>query len=68
MIYCDTIDVSEGININKTSASKECDVCHYWYFLDYSFKFQPNVYNRCYDLLMMSTNLSDITILNIKGF
>ena len=68
MTYCDTIDVSEGININKTSASKECDVCHYWYFLDYSFKFQPNVYNRCYDLLMMSTNLSDITILNIKGF
>ena len=46
MIYCDTIDVSEGININKTSASKECDVCHYWYFLNYSFKFQPNVYNR----------------------
>ena len=68
MIYCDTIDVSEGININKTSASKERDVCHYWYFLDYSFKFQPNVYNRCYDLLMVSTNLSDITILNSKGF
>ena len=25
-------------------------------------------YNRCYDLLMMSMNLSDIAILNIKGF
>ena len=28
----DKIDISEGIDINKTSASKECDVCHYWYF------------------------------------
>ena len=23
----DRIDVSEGININKTSESKECDIC-----------------------------------------
>ena len=68
MLYYDRIDVSEGIDVNKTSASKECDVCHYWYFLNYSFKFQPNVCNRCHDLLMMSINLSDIAILNIKGF
>ena len=67
MLYYDRIDVSKGIDVNKTSASKECDVCHYWYFLNYSFKFQPNVCNRCHDLLMMSMNLSDIAILNIKG-
>ena len=30
MLYFDRIDVSEGIDINKTSASKECDICHYW--------------------------------------
>ena len=67
MLYYDRIDVSEGIDVNKTSASKECDVCHYWYFLNYSFKFQPNVCNRCHDLLMMSMNLSSIAILNFKG-
>ena len=67
MIYFDRIDVSEGTDVNKTSASKECDICHYWYFLNYSFKFQPNVCNRCHDLYMMSINLSDIAILNIKG-
>ena len=38
MLYYETIDVSEGADVNKTSASKECDVCHYWYFLNYSFK------------------------------
>ena len=67
MIYFDRIDVSEGIYVIKTSASKECDICHYWYFLNFSFKFQPNACNRCHDLLMMSINLSDVAILNIKG-
>ena len=46
---------------------QECDNCYYWYFLIYSFKFQPNVCNRCLDLLMMPANLSDIATLNIKG-
>ena len=32
MLYYNRIDVSEGINVNKTSASKEYNVCHYWYF------------------------------------
>ena len=50
MLYLDRIDVSLEIDFNKTSASKECDICHYWYFLNYSFKFQRNVCNRCYDL------------------
>ena len=67
MLYYDRIDVSEGIDVNKTSASTECDICHYWYFLNYSFKFQLNVCNRCHDLLMMCINRSDIAILNISG-
>ena len=26
--------VFEGIDVNKTRESKECDICHYWYFLN----------------------------------
>ena len=68
MLYFDRIDVSEKTDVNKTSKLKQCDICHYWYFLNYSFKFQRKVCNRCHDLLMMSMNLSNIVILNIKGF
>ena len=68
MLYFDRIGGCEGIDVNKISASKWCHICHYWYFLNYSFNFQPNICNRCYDFLMMSMNLSDIAILNIKGF
>ena len=57
MLYCDRVDVSEEIGVNKTSASKECDICHYCYFLNYSFKFQPNVCNISHDFLMMFMNL-----------
>ena len=49
MLYFDRIDVSEVTDVNKISAAKECDICYYWYFLNYSFKFQPNVCNRCHD-------------------
>ena len=34
MLYYDRNYFSESIDINKTSASKECDICHYWYFLN----------------------------------
>ena len=46
---------------------QKSDICHYWYFLNYSFKFQSNVCSRCHDLLEMSINLMDIAFLNIKG-
>ena len=32
MLYSDRIGVSEGIDFNKTSKSKECNICHCWYF------------------------------------
>ena len=30
ILYFDRVDVSEGIDVNKISNSKECDICHYW--------------------------------------
>ena len=66
-LYFDRTDVSEGININKKSTFKECDIFPYFYFLDKEFKFQTYVCNRCHDFLMISTNLSNIAILNINS-
>ena len=53
MLHFDRIDVSEGIDVNKTSASKEYDMFYYWYFLNKGFEFQPNVCNQCHYLLIM---------------
>ena len=67
MLYFDRIDVSEGIDADKTNASKECNIYHQCYFLDKGFKFQLDVCNGCHDLLMMSMNLSNVAILDIQG-
>ena len=67
MLYYYRTDASEGISIDKTSNSKECDVYHYSYFLDKAFKFQPYICNSCHDVLMIPMNLSDISISDING-
>ena len=50
MLEYTKIDISEGINVNKTNLSKECDICNYWYFKDISFKYEKYLCNSCYDL------------------
>ena len=45
MLQYQKIDVSEGIDINKTNASKEYELCHYWFFKDNRFKFEEHVKN-----------------------
>ena len=67
MLQYEKIDVSEGIDVNKTSASKECKLCHYWFFKDVGFKYEEHVCNRCHDLLTMPYYLKDIAILSAKG-
>ena len=67
MLQYQKIDVSEGIDINKTSASKECELCHYWFFKDIGFKFEEHVCNRCLDLLTMANSLENIAILSAKA-
>ena len=49
MLEYDKIDISEGIDINKTSASKECDICHYWYFLNKNVSYESYLCNGCHD-------------------
>ena len=58
MVYCD-------IDVNQTSTSRACVICHCCYFLDEGFTFQLAVCNGYRDLLMMSIDLNIIAILNI---
>ena len=67
LLQYEKIDVSEEINTNKTSASEESMLCHYWYFKDVGFKFEPHVCNKCRDVLMTAYELENIAILNVKG-
>ena len=65
MLQYERTDISEGINFNKTNKSVECMICHYWYFKDIGFKYQPYVCNGCHDCSMIVQNLDNFVILKI---
>ena len=67
MLENDRIDISEGIDINKTNKSKECKICHYWYFKDIGFKYEPHLCNGCHGLLQKAVNFNNIAIVYVKG-
>ena len=55
MLEYERIDISEGNDINKTCASKKCDICHYV------------ICNGCHDLMQKAMNFNDVAIVSIKG-
>ena len=67
MLEYDRIDIAEGIDINKTNASNECYICHYWYFLDKGFNYGPYLCNSCHDLMQKAVNFNDVAIVSVKG-
>ena len=52
--------VSEGIDINKTNKSNECMLCHYWYFKDLGYKFQPHLCYGCHAVSIMAYELKKV--------
>ena len=60
-------DISEGINVNKTNLSKECDICHYWYCKNIGFKYEPYLCNGCHDLMQKAMSFNNIAIVYVKG-
>ena len=66
MLEYDRIDISEGININKTSASKECRFFHYWYFKDIGFKYEPYLCNGCDGLMQKAIGFNMLLLFMLE--
>ena len=60
MLQYEKIDMSEGIDVNKTSTN-------YWFFKDVGFKFEDHICNGCHDLLTIASSLKNMAILSAKG-
>ena len=66
MLECNRIDILEWNDFNKTNASKECDICHYWYFKGIGFKYEPYLCNGCHYLMQKAMNFNDVGIIYVK--
>ena len=66
MLEYDSIDISGGIDVNKTSLLKECDICPYWYFKNIGFKYEPYLCNVCHDLMQKAMGFNNVAIVYVK--
>ena len=59
MLYYNIIDISKGIDLAKSNNSKECMICHCWFF-NHGFKFQDSVWNVCHYITISGVSISNI--------
>ena len=67
MLEYNRIDISEGIDVNKTNAAEECDIWNYWYFKDIGFKYEPHLCNGYHDLTQKAMSFNDVAIIYVKA-
>ena len=66
MLEYDRIDISGGIDTDKTCASKECNTCHSWYFLDKNFNYGRYLCNGCHELMQKAMNFKKLLLSLLK--
>ena len=68
MLEYDRIDVSEGVDITQNRlVSRECWLCHFWYFIDKNFNYQKYYYDGCHDMSMKTVSINNLAIVYSKG-
>ena len=62
MIEYDRIDLDEGIDVNKTSNSRECSLCKFYYFLNKNFNYQKYLCDVCHDMSIKVISMQSLAI------
>ena len=60
-------DISEGIDVNKSSNSKDSSLCHFWYFIDKNFNYEPYLCNGSHSMSMKVVSIKSSAIIYSKG-
>ena len=66
MVEYNSVDISARIDVNKTNLSKECNICHYWYFKNIGFKYEKYLCNGCHDLMQKAMSFNNVAIVYVK--
>ena len=62
MLKYDRIDLSEGIDIIESLSSRECDLCHFHYFINKNLNYQDYFCNGCHDMSMKTVSINNLAI------
>ena len=66
MSVYEKIDISDGIDVDMSDKSKECMLCHYWYFFDKNFSYGPYLCDEYYNMMQKCNKLQNIAIFHVK--
>ena len=53
--------------LERQMYQKNVNICHYWYFFDKGFQYEPYLYNDCLDLMQKVMKFNDVDIFSLKG-
>ena len=69
MVFYDRILESEGIDANRSglNTSKECNICHFYFFKGRNFLYQPHLCNGCNDASLRAISLTNFKVISVKG-
>ena len=76
MLEYDKIDILEGIDLYKSSNSRECSLCHFWYFIvtfdelgirHKNFNYQKYLCDGCHDMSMKAVSIKNLAIAYSTG-
>ena len=67
MLEYDRTDISEGIDVNKTSNSRECSSCNFYYFLKKNFNYQTYLCDGCHNISIKAISMQNIAIVYHGG-
>ena len=66
MLVYEKIDISDGNDVDMSDKSKECMLCHHWYFLDKSISYGPYLCEGCYNMMQKCNKLKNTATVHIK--
>ena len=69
MLFYNKVTESEGVGVIRINveSSKQCHICHFYFFKDINFNHQPYACNGCHDASLHDQAITDIKIIAIKS-
>ena len=68
MLEYDRIDNSEGIDITQNKlVSRECWMCHFWYFIDKKFNYEKHLCNGCHEMNVKAVSMNNLAVVYAGG-
>ena len=68
MLEYDRVDISEGIDATQNKLdSRECWMCHFWFFIDKKFNYQRHYCNGCHDMSMKAMSMQNLAVVCVGG-